>query len=122
MAKGTVNKVFIIGNVGKMPEIKTTDKCQYAKLSLATMELWNDKTTGERKERTEWHHIIIYGKLVSIVEKYIHKGDKISIVGHMQTRKYTDEHGVERMRVEVIGEEIQMLVSRDKQQTGDPWA
>ena len=119
MAKGTVNKVFIIGNIGKSPEIKRNDKCQFANISLATMQEWRDKATGEKKERTEWHQVVIYGKLVDVIEKYVHKGDKISVIGRMQIRKWTDDHGIEREKVDIIGEEIQMLVSREKDE--DPW-
>lgn len=120
MAKGTVNKVFIIGNVGKAPEIKRTDKCSFAHVSLATMETWHDKATGEKKERTEWHHVVIYGKLVDIIEKYVHKGDKISVIGRLQTRKWQDDHGIDREKIDIIGEEIQLLLNRDKQNE-DPW-
>jgi single-strand DNA-binding protein len=121
MAKGTVNKVFIIGNVGKPPEIKRNDKMQFANILLATMQEWNDKASGEKRERTEWHRIIIYGKLVNVVEKYVHKGDKISVIGRIQTYKYADDNGIEREKVDIIGEEVQILLRRDKNNE-DPWA
>lgn len=101
---GTVNKVTLLGNIGRDPEVKsTTSGKRIVNVSLATSENWTDKGTGEKKERTEWHHVVIFNdNLVSIVEKYVHKGSKIYIEGQLQTRKWTDQAGVERYSTEVV--------------------
>jgi len=100
---GSLNKVSLIGNVGKEPEIRMGQKGKVANFSLATSEVWRDKTTGERKERTEWHRVVVFAEnLVQIVEKYIHKGHKLYIEGSLQTRKWIDKNGVERYVTEVI--------------------
>lgn len=99
-----MNKVLLIGNVGKDPEIRRTqDGRPIANLSIATSDSWRDKQTGERKERTEWHRVVIFSEaLAGIVEKYVKKGDKICIEGSLQTRKWTDQQGVERYSTEVV--------------------
>ncbi len=112
MAKGTINKVFIVGNVGQEPTIKRNDKCDVAYLSIATVQIWKDKSTNMGKERTDWHEIAIYGKLVNIIDKYVTKSDKVCIVGHLQTNKWKDEAGKEHTIVQIIGEEIQILSNR----------
>ncbi|HCU07277.1 MAG TPA: single-stranded DNA-binding protein [Holosporales bacterium] len=118
-----VNKVIIIGNVGKDPEIRQMqDGHKIANFSVATSESWKDKITGERKERTEWHRIAVMNERLSeIVEKYVRKGSKLYIEGQLQTRKWTDQSGMERYTTEVvIGRfkgEITMLDSRNA--TGD---
>jgi single-strand DNA-binding protein len=116
MSKGTVNKVFLIGNVGHPPTIKRNEKCQFAQISLATTQQWRDKVTSDTKEKTDWHNIVIYGKLVNAVEQYVTKGDKICIVGHITTRKWADAEGIEREKVEIIGEEFQVLTYRGKKE------
>ena len=113
-----VNKVIIIGNVGKDPEIRQMqDGFKIANFSIATSESWKDKTTGERKERTEWHRIVVMNERLSeIVEKYIRKGSKVYVEGQLQTRKWTDQSGMERYTTEVVISrfkgEITMLDSR----------
>ena len=119
MSKGTINKVFIVGNVGQEPVIHRNDKCQFVQISLATMTQWRDKATNEKKEKTEWHQIIIYGKLVDIVENFVHKGDKICIIGHLQTRKWANADGKECERVEIIGEEMQLLSPKERQPSNE---
>ena len=101
---GSVNKVILVGNLGAEPEIKQTkDGRSFATLSLATSESWRDKATGERRERTEWHRIIIFSEgLTRIAEQYLHKGSKIYIEGQLQTRKWQDEAGNPRYSTEVV--------------------
>jgi single-strand DNA-binding protein len=101
---GSVNKVILIGNLGRDPEIRSTqDGLRIATLSVATSESWRDKASGERKERTEWHRVVIFNdKLVEIVEKYLKKGAKVYLEGALQTRKWTDNSGQERYTTEVV--------------------
>jgi single-strand DNA-binding protein len=101
---GSVNKVILVGNLGRDPEIRSTqDGTKVANLSLATSESWRDKSTGERKERTEWHRVVIFNeRLVDVVEKYVKKGSKLYIEGALQTRKWTDNAGVEKYSTEVV--------------------
>lgn len=101
---GSINKVILVGNLGKDPEIRyASDGSKIATFSIATSEVWKDRTTGERKDRTEWHRIVIFNdKLNDIVEKYVKKGSKIYIEGQLQTRKWTDASGQERYTTEVV--------------------
>jgi single-strand DNA-binding protein len=101
---GSVNKVILIGNLGRDPEIRSTqDGMRIANFSVATSESWRDKASGERKERTEWHRVVIFNeRLVDIVEKYLKKGSKVYIEGALQTRKWTDNSGQERYTTEVV--------------------
>jgi len=101
---GSVNKVILVGNVGRDPEIRSTqDGTKVANLSLATSETWRDKNSGERKERTEWHRVVIFNeRLADIVEKYVRKGAKLYIEGALQTRKWTDNTGAEKYTTEVV--------------------
>jgi single-strand DNA-binding protein len=101
---GSVNKVILIGNRGRDPEIRSTqDGTRIANFSVATSESWRDKASGERKERTEWHRVVIFNdRLVDIVEKYLKKGAKVYIEGALQTRKWTDNSGQERYTTEVV--------------------
>jgi single-strand DNA-binding protein len=101
---GSVNKVILVGNVGRDPEIRSTqDGTKVANLSLATSETWRDKNSGERKERTEWHRIVIFNeRLADVVEKYVKKGAKLYIEGALQTRKWTDNTGAEKYTTEVV--------------------
>ncbi len=115
---GSVNKVILVGNVWRDPEIRSTqDGTRVANLSLATSETWRDKNSGERKERTEWHRIVIFNeRLVDVVEKYVKKGAKLYIEGALQTRKWTDNTGAEKYTTEVVLQrfrgELTMLDSR----------
>src|SRR4030088_1158215 len=101
---GSVNKVILDGNLGRDPEIRSTnDGTRIANLNLATSESWRDRNSGERKERTEWHRVVIFNEnLVTIAEKYLRKGSKIYVEGALQTRKWTDNAGVEKYSTEVV--------------------
>jgi single-strand DNA-binding protein len=101
---GSVNKVILVGNIGRDPEIRSTqDGTRIANLSLATSETWRDRASGERKEKTEWHRVAIFNdKLVEVVEKYVKKGAKLYIEGQLQTRKWTDKEGQERYTTEIV--------------------
>ena len=101
---GSVNKVILVGNLGKDPEIRrTNDGRPIANLSVATSETWRDKNTGERKEKTEWHRVVIFSEgLCKIAEQYLKKGSKVYLEGQLQTRKYTDKDGNEKYSTEVV--------------------
>ncbi len=101
---GSVNKVILVGNLGKDPEIRRTqDGRPIANLTVATSETWRDKNTGERKEKTEWHRVVIFNEgLCKVVEQYVKKGSKVYIEGALQTRKWTDQSGVEKYSTEVV--------------------
>jgi single-strand DNA-binding protein len=101
---GSVNKVIILGNLGKDPEIRRTqDGKPICNLTVATSETWRDKSSGERKEKTEWHRVVIFSEpLCKIAEQYLKKGSKVYIEGSLQTRKWTDQAGVERYSTEVV--------------------
>lgn len=101
---GSVNKVILVGNLGKDPEVRhTQDGRAIVNLSVATSENWKDKQTGERKERTEWHRVVIFNEnLAKIAEQYLKKGAKVYLEGQLQTRKYTDKDGVEKYSTEVV--------------------
>jgi len=101
---GSVNKVILIGNLGKDPEIRTLNSGdRVANLRIATSESWRDKASGERKEKTEWHQVVIFNdNLVKIAESYLKKGSTVYIEGAIQTRKYTDQAGVEKYSTEIV--------------------
>ena len=115
---GSVNKVILVGNVGRDPEIRSTqDGQKIANFTLATSENWRDKNSGERKERTEWHRVVVFNeRLADVIEKYVRKGSKLYIEGALQTRKWTDQSGQERYTTEVVLQrfrgELTMLDSR----------
>ena len=101
---GSVNKVILVGNLGADPEIRTLNSGdRVANLRLATSETWRDRGSGERKERTEWHRVVIFNEnLAKIAEQYLKKGAKVYLEGQLQTRKYTDKDGVEKYSTEVV--------------------
>jgi single-strand DNA-binding protein len=101
---GSVNKVILVGNLGRDPEIRSFQNGgRVANISIATSESWKDKATGERKERTEWHRVAIFNdRLVDVVEKYLKKGAKVYIEGQLETRKWTDQSGQEKYTTEVV--------------------
>jgi single-strand DNA-binding protein len=101
---GSVNKVILVGNLGKDPEIRRTqDGRPIANLSIATSETWRDKNSGERKEKTEWHRVVIFNEgLCKVAEQYLKKGAKVYIEGALQTRKWTDQQGAEKYSTEVV--------------------
>lgn len=100
----SINKMILVGNVGKQPEIKTTQHGKkIASFSIATSEKWKDKATGEQREKTEWHNIVIFNEaLAGVVECYVNKGSKLYIEGQHQTRKWSDKEGVERYSSECV--------------------
>jgi single-strand DNA-binding protein len=101
---GSVNKVILIGNLGKDPEIRRTqDGRPIANLSVATSESWRDKATGERKEKTEWHRVVVFNEgLCKVIEQYLKKGAKVYLEGALQTRKWTDKDGHDKYSTEVV--------------------
>ena len=101
---GSVNKVILVGNLGKDPEVRSTqDGTKIVNLALATSETWNDRASGERKEKTEWHRVVVFNDRVGeVVEKYVRKGSKLYVEGTLQTRKWTDQAGVEKYTTEVV--------------------
>ena len=113
----SLNKVILIGNVGKDPEIRTMNNGnEVALFSLATSEYWKDKTTGEKKEKTEWHRVVVYSQgLVNIVKNYVKKGTRLYLCGSIQSRKWTDNKGIDRQLTEIVLQgyiaELQILSS-----------
>jgi single-strand DNA-binding protein len=101
---GSVNKVILVGNLGRDPEVRHTQAGGLiVQLSVATSENWRDKASGERKERTEWHRVVIFNeKLAEVAQKYLRKGAKVYVEGQIQTRKWTDQSGVEKYTTEVV--------------------
>ncbi len=118
---GSVNKVILIGNLGNDPDVKTMSSGgRLCNLSIATSESWKDKATGERREKTEWHRVVIFNDaLVGIAESYLKKGSKVYIEGQMETRKWTDQTGADKYTTEVVLRpyrgELNMLDSRNSQ-------
>ncbi|WP_341894331.1 single-stranded DNA-binding protein [Ferrovibrio terrae] len=116
---GSVNKVILVGNLGRDPEIRSMQSGEeIAQLSLATSETWKDKASGERKERTEWHRVVIFNEnLVKVAKSYLKKGSKVYIEGSLQTRKWTDKDGAEKYTTEVVLQrfrgELTMLDGRE---------
>lgn len=100
----SVNKVIIVGNLGRDPEIRSMqDGTKVASFSVATSESWKDKDSGEKKDRTEWHRVAIYNQnLAEVAEKYLHKGSKVYLEGQLQTRKWQDQNGIEKYTTEVV--------------------
>ncbi len=115
---GSVNKVILVGNLGRDPEIRyAQDGTKIVTFSMATSENWKDKNTGERREKTEWHRVVLFNeRLGDVAEKYLHKGSKVYIEGALQTRKWTGNDGVEKYTTEVVLQryrgELTMLDSR----------
>lgn len=106
----SLNKVILIGHLGKDPEVRyTTSGKAVANVSLATNEAWKDKTTGEKTEKTEWHNLVMYDKLAEIAGKWLNKGALTYIEGRIQTRKWQDQNGVDRYTTEIIVNEMKML-------------
>ena len=116
---GSVNKVILLGNLGRDPETRSLQNgSKVANLSLATSNVWKDRNSGERKERTEWHRVVIWDeRLVKVAEQYLRKGSTIYIEGELQTRKWTDQSGVEKYTTEVVLNNfkgvLQMVGGRD---------
>ena len=124
----SINKVILVGNVGQDPEIRTTgDGREIASFSLATSESWKDKSTGEKRDKTEWHRLVIFSQgLVGIAKSYVKKGTKLYIEGSLQTRKWTDKDGVEKYTTEVVlqnfNSTLQILDSKNGSSSVDSYA
>ena len=114
-----VNKVILVGTLGKDPETKTfPNGGSLTQFSIATSESWVDKNTGERKEQTEWHRIVLHNRLGEIAQQYLRKGSKVYIEGSLRTRQWTDQNGQERYSTEIRGDQMQMLDSRQQGEQG----
>jgi single-strand DNA-binding protein len=116
MASKGINKAIIVGNLGKDPEVRyLPNSGAVANITLATSESWRDKTTGEQKEKTEWHRVVLFGKLAEIAGEYLRKGSQVYVEGKLTTRKWTDQAGVEKYTTEIhvnVGGVLQMLGGR----------
>jgi single-strand DNA-binding protein len=118
-----INKVILVGNIGAKPEVKySSNGSAIANLSVATSETWNDKNSGEKQEKTEWHRVSLYGKLAEIAGQYLDKGSKVYVEGKLQTRKWQDQSGQDRYTTEIVvsgyGGTLQMLDRREGMATG----
>ncbi|MHB8346582.1 MAG: single-stranded DNA-binding protein [Acidiferrobacterales bacterium] len=113
MARG-INKVILVGHLGKDPEVRySPNGGAIANITLATSESWKDKTSGEKQERTEWHRIVFFGRLAEIAGEYLKKGAQIYVEGRLQTRKWQDKEGKDRYTTEIVAGDMQMLGSRE---------
>ena len=120
MARG-VNKVILVGNLGKDPEMKyTASGAAIANITVATSESWNDKQTGEKVEKTEWHRVVAFQRLAEIIGEYLKKGSQVYIEGKIQTRKWQDQNGQDRYTTEVVANDMQMLGGRGGEAGGRP--
>jgi single-strand DNA-binding protein len=112
MARG-VNKVILIGNLGRDPEVRySPNGSAVANVTLATSESWKDKNSGEKQEKTEWHRVVFFGRLAEIAGEYLKKGSQVYVEGRLQTRKWQDKDGHDRYTTEIVANEMQMLGSR----------
>ena len=112
MARG-VNKVILVGNLGADPETRSMPSgMSVANIRIATSESWKDKQSGEQKERTEWHHVVMFGRLGEIATEYLRKGSQVYIEGSLRTRKWQDKEGKDRYTTEIVADEMQMLGGR----------
>lgn len=113
---GSVNKVILIGNLGKDPEVRRLENgAVVANFSIATSETYVDRTTGERKDNTDWHNVVVWRGLAEVVEKYVKKGTKVYIEGKLRTRSWTDQQGATRYTTEVVADELTILTPRGEQ-------
>lgn len=113
-----MNKAILIGNLGKDPQITTLQSgVKKASFSIATTKKWTDKASGQRKEHTEWHNIVMWRGLAEVAEKWLHKGDKVMIEGEISTRKYTDSNNQEKYITEITANEMEMLSGRPQNGT-----
>lgn len=119
MARG-INKVIVVGNLGADPDTRAMPSGnQVTNISVATSESWNDKVTGDKQERTEWHRVVFYGRLAEIAGDYLKKGSQVYVEGKLQTRKWEDKEGKERWTTEIIANQMQMLGERMSQGTSN---
>ncbi|MDH5361460.1 MAG: single-stranded DNA-binding protein [Gammaproteobacteria bacterium] len=113
MASRGINKVILVGNLGKDPEVRYMPNGNaVANLTLATSESWKDKNTGQQQDKTEWHRVVMFRRLAEIAGEYLKKGSQIYIEGKLQTRKWQDQQGQDRYTTEIVADELQMLGSR----------
>ncbi|RSE60365.1 single-stranded DNA-binding protein [Alcaligenes faecalis] len=119
----SVNKVILVGNLGRDPEVRySAEGSAICNISIATTSQWKDRTSGERREETEWHRVVFYNRLAEIAGEYLRKGRPVYVEGRLRTRKWTGQDGQERFTTEVIAEQMQMLGGRDgeSQQLNSP--
>jgi single-strand DNA-binding protein len=110
----SVNKVILVGNLGKDPEVRYAPSgAAICNITLATSRNWKDKTSGEKREETEWHRVVFYDKLAEIAGEYLKKGRPVYVEGRLKTRKWTDKDGIEKYTTEIIAEEMQLLGGRE---------
>ncbi len=110
----SVNKVILIGNLGRDPEVRyATSGSAICNVTIATSRQWKDKTSGERQEETEWHRVVFYDRLAEIAGEYLKKGRPVYVEGRLKTRKWTDKDGVEKYTTEIVASEMQLLGSRE---------
>lgn len=110
----SVNKVILVGNLGKDPEVRYSGEgAAIATLSLATTDRWKDKNTGETKEQTEWHRVVLFGRSAEVAGEYLRKGRQVFVEGKLRTRKWTDKEGQERYTTEIVADGFQMLGNRE---------
>ncbi|MCH2224865.1 MAG: single-stranded DNA-binding protein [Crocinitomicaceae bacterium] len=120
---GSVNKVILIGNLGKDPEVRHLENgAVVANFSIATSETYTDRNTGERRENTDWHNIVVWRGLAEVVEKYLRKGHKVYIEGKLKTRSWQDKEGNTRYTTEVVADEMTMLSRPENTQSNTPKA
>lgn len=112
-----INKVTLLGNLGKDPEVKELQNGKVCNFSVATSYKWKDKTSGERKEETEWHNVTCYGGLATVASSYLRKGSKVYIEGRIKTRKYEAKDGTERYITEIVADTLQMLDGKPDETT-----
>jgi len=111
----SVNKVIIVGNLGRDPEVRySPDGAAVCNVSVATTSQWKDKSTGERREDTEWHRVVFYNRLAEIAGEYLRKGRQVYIEGRLKTRKWTDKENIDRYTTEIVADQLQMLGDRDQ--------
>lgn len=116
----SVNKVILVGNLGRDPEVRyTAEGSAMCNLSVATTHQWKDRNSGDRREETEWHRVSMFGRLAEIAGQYLKKGRSVYIEGRLRTRKYTDNNGVEKYSTEIVADQMQMLGGRDGGGGGD---
>lgn len=121
MARG-VNKVILVGNLGKDPEVRySASGAAIANVTVATTDSWKDKQTGEQQDRTEWHRVVFFSRLAEIVAEYLKKGSQVYIEGRIQTRKWQDKDGQDRYTTEIVANEMQMLGSRPGGSSNDSY-
>ncbi len=115
----TVNKVILVGNLGRDPEIRyTANQDAVANVTIATSETWKDRQSGEKQERTEWHRVVFFRRLAEIVNEYLKKGSQVYIEGRLQTRKWQDQSGQDRYTTEIVADEMRMLGRRSESSAG----